>query len=595
MPNNSIDTLLHRSIKGKSSDCSLLPKSSCEATVLGNGDTYHSMDLIKDFIDQDTNQTKELSKTLRGSSLKETIDNVYGFLYSNLQYQTDGATQYLRSPACSCASRKEGLDCKSYSIFAGCILSNLGISYRIRKIRQSHDSPGKFSHVYIVVPKDQQTGDLSQGYYVIDGTKHANNEANFIDKYDIIMKHIGLKGAYSGNGQTTTLPPISIDKCKRAFTDFLQFLQHKGVSTQVLSDANAHGQKCFNKNQNPPFQIIPQGFIIEDKHYPFRPQPRVGGLAGDPEGEFDIQEIFSFAEGITNGGLFGNTIGAVLGNGWRIGCWGTSNNPVKSEGEVKQDSIYFIVESGVSRQVNTQTVNKFSEQLSIYLAARDYGRTNPDIAKCTRDGNEAGFAAMAVFKSEMFNKIEQAVQNAGGRVIIDGYKTVSNFNLDLPSGYHDGRIFPLNNYTQVEVPQFKVTKNAVLPNQGGGGTTTGTTTGTNTTIGSTGGVNDPNFVHDPQVLISKGAKFIHQFYASGRTSAKNRAMITLMQNYYTANPLLKVSSMAFLPPFIPFNQRPIARPLGGDKKLGSGGLVFISLLAGTAYLWNKKNKKTKTT
>ena len=97
------------------------------------------------------------------------VSDIQNFLYWHLQYALDGEKQLLRSPACSWVSRFQGIDCKSYSIFASTILLNAGISHYMRRIKQK-GNPDAFTHVYVVVPIDQQSYDLSKEYYTIDGT-----------------------------------------------------------------------------------------------------------------------------------------------------------------------------------------------------------------------------------------------------------------------------------------------------------------------------------------------------------------------------------------------------------------------------------------
>lgn len=185
-----ITALYRRNIKPGTEYNDLIPSSQCESQFRGDGDTYHSMDLIKEFIEDYSYQVAKLAPLLRGSSLKKTVANIYEFLYWHLQYKADGAAQEIRSPQCAWHSRNRGLDCKSFSVFAGAILKELKIPFSIRKIQQQGDTDGAFSHVYIIVHQPN-----IKPHLVIDATKHENTESNYIKKYDIDMKHYGLNAS----------------------------------------------------------------------------------------------------------------------------------------------------------------------------------------------------------------------------------------------------------------------------------------------------------------------------------------------------------------------------------------------------------------
>lgn len=143
-------------------------------------------------------QTEKLALVLKKSSLPLTVPSIHDFLFNHLQYKADGSDQMLRSPACSWYDRVNGIDCKSYTIFASCLLYNLGINHYIRKIKQpASENPNDYSHVYVIVPIDQKNGDTNKGYYVIDGTLRSNKEPFFSESKDFYMqrtKTAGLNG-----------------------------------------------------------------------------------------------------------------------------------------------------------------------------------------------------------------------------------------------------------------------------------------------------------------------------------------------------------------------------------------------------------------
>lgn len=200
-----IDNLLKRTLLGGQEYEPLFPAVSCDKTSLGNGNTFDTVRLIKQWVVKYNYQTKEVAKLLQRSSLKETCDKIYWFLYNHIQYKADGFEQNLRSPACAFKQRVEGVDCKTYSIFASCLLVNLGIRHYIRQIKQPSFKPELFSHVYVIVPLNQETGDTKDGYFIIDGTTSNNREPIYTMAHDteVNLPHFGLNAPSSKSKSKT--------------------------------------------------------------------------------------------------------------------------------------------------------------------------------------------------------------------------------------------------------------------------------------------------------------------------------------------------------------------------------------------------------
>ncbi|RUT67540.1 hypothetical protein D0817_25915, partial [Flavobacterium cupreum] len=85
-----IDNLLQRNILGGQEYEPLFPRVSCDKTKLGNGNTFDTVRMIKEMVVKYNHQTKEVAKVLQKSSLKETCDKIYWFLYNHIQYKADG-------------------------------------------------------------------------------------------------------------------------------------------------------------------------------------------------------------------------------------------------------------------------------------------------------------------------------------------------------------------------------------------------------------------------------------------------------------------------------------------------------------------------
>lgn len=205
---SEFDTALHRKIKNGLEFNVLFPVVGNAQTNLGVGDTHHSTKQMKAWVQKYYKQCNKVATILKCSSLKETTQAIYDFLYNHVQYKQDNTLQQLRSPANSWINRVEGVDCKSYSIFASCILTAMNVKHYIRQIKQPSWKPHLYTHVYVVVPFNQKNGSLDDGSYVIDATVSNNREPIYIKKEDLFMStqlpHVGLNGAK----KTATKKPV---------------------------------------------------------------------------------------------------------------------------------------------------------------------------------------------------------------------------------------------------------------------------------------------------------------------------------------------------------------------------------------------------
>ena len=180
-----INSALHRQVRTGTIYDAFMPPSDCSSKKLGNGDTAFALKHMAKTALKYQHQTRTLTtKFFSGISLLSLCNELHQFLFWHFQYAIDGDKQLLRSPACSWVSRFEGIDCKSYTIFASTVLLNAGVRHYMRRIVQA-SNPNAFTHVYIVVPKNQTTGSLNSGYYVIDGTINTMQELPFLRKDDL--------------------------------------------------------------------------------------------------------------------------------------------------------------------------------------------------------------------------------------------------------------------------------------------------------------------------------------------------------------------------------------------------------------------------
>lgn len=197
---SEFDFLLHRKVKDGKQYEKLIPKSAGKKTYLGDGMTDFSITEMAKMVKQYAFQMEKVAPLLKKSSLQLTCKSIHEWCYDHFQYKADDETQLLRSPSYAFwYDRYKGIDCKSYSIIASCILTCLGIKHYIRKIKQPGYLPQLWTHVYVIVPTDQETGTLKKGYYVIDGTVDTMNESLYTETSDLdmSMQHYGLNGSFA--------------------------------------------------------------------------------------------------------------------------------------------------------------------------------------------------------------------------------------------------------------------------------------------------------------------------------------------------------------------------------------------------------------
>lgn len=194
-----VNAMLYRQVQPGKMFENLIPVPKGEKTFIGSGDTSFSIKKMAEMVKQYSGQMKQVAEALQADSLDETLANIKDFIFNHFQYKADADDQLLRSPGYAWHyDRFNGIDCKSYSILASSLLTELGILHYIRRIKQPGYFPTEFTHVYVVVPEDQKNGNLKQGYYVIDGTLADDFEPPFVEKDDLFMKHYALNAPGMG-------------------------------------------------------------------------------------------------------------------------------------------------------------------------------------------------------------------------------------------------------------------------------------------------------------------------------------------------------------------------------------------------------------
>lgn len=145
----------------------LIPPSQGRITLDHDGDLTDTIEVIKKAYYKSIPQMQELSRKLKGSSLKQSAQNVYDFIYTNIRYKRDTeGMEEVRTAARSWADREEGVDCEDMSIFGAALLTNMGYAPVFNIIAQNN-SPF-YSHIFVSVGTHNHSSNSLVKGYVID-------------------------------------------------------------------------------------------------------------------------------------------------------------------------------------------------------------------------------------------------------------------------------------------------------------------------------------------------------------------------------------------------------------------------------------------
>lgn len=93
--------------------------------------------------------TQRLAQKLKGGTLRDTLRNIWNFVYTYIRYAPDSRLfEQLRRPLRTLHDQQGDCDC--YAILIGSLLTNLNIPYSFRVAE--YENRGFFQHVYVVVP-----------------------------------------------------------------------------------------------------------------------------------------------------------------------------------------------------------------------------------------------------------------------------------------------------------------------------------------------------------------------------------------------------------------------------------------------------------
>lgn len=158
-----------------------------------------TMPLIIEKAKRTAYQVKKLAETLKGATLATTLRNDSKFILDYIKYKKDDAAhEQIRSPR-RLVYDGQG-DCDCFAVFLATLLINQKIDFRFRIAKYK---AGDWAHIYIVVPKDQNSkGKLLNAhteYFVLDPvTNQHDYEVKFLDKKDYNMALQFLDGVPDG-------------------------------------------------------------------------------------------------------------------------------------------------------------------------------------------------------------------------------------------------------------------------------------------------------------------------------------------------------------------------------------------------------------
>lgn len=433
-----------------------MPKSTCKSTYLGKGDTYYTLDTLKNQAYKYQSQTSKIAPLLKGYNLRQTVQNVFEFLHDHLQYKQDGFEQHISSPQCTWHKRTEGIDCKSYSLFASTILLNLGIHHSFRKIRLQAHNP-EFNHVYIVIPTDQKTKKLDT-YLIIDATIHINKESPFVEKKDIQM--LAQMPHYGLNGVNGAVPLNDTRVAVNNFRYFLNELIENGINRDVVIDLRNFMTLKLQNGIDPIVRFDDAGLWVDDRYFSFA--SGLNGWGAIAKGAVSVLGSLGGKKG-QNGksGGFSGAIGKVtqfidvkkivggftniFKNGFDFSCFNSSYNQSKAANDVKVDLPFIVKESGIQDgDFSEKSINYFSNLVDNYIKDSQNG-TQSKFAKCTRKGHQLRLDAAKKLRKTVFDNIESnqdieikllGERPSNGHVMLPGYAKGRKFGLHYPVRYY---------------------------------------------------------------------------------------------------------------------------------------------------------------
>lgn len=238
-----------RSILGGNNYDYLFPASKNNTKFFGDLPvTENIVESMGKMIKERLYETEKIAKKLQKSNTKDTLENIWNFVYNHIQYHHVKGVQYLKYPSYLWANRAKGGNCADYTIFITSILINLGYKPIIRIAGYGEG----YQHVYPVVIEN---GNIYIIDCVVDEFNYEYiNPLNGITKKDFTMKSLGIP-TYA-LGEIAIEPIGAIEKMEIPIWYVMRNLDKDFPNTTVLYFREAiDTNRKFNTNGDK-FQIV---------------------------------------------------------------------------------------------------------------------------------------------------------------------------------------------------------------------------------------------------------------------------------------------------------------------------------------------------
>jgi hypothetical protein len=273
--------------------------------IIQDGEVEETVDLMKKVVWKYQDDTKKISKYLKGNTLQETCRNTWDFLFNHIQYKLDQkGLEQLRRPNRSWAERSTGIDCDCFSIFVSSILRNLKIPHEFRITKYNKDA---YQHVYVIVPQNGKSD-----YITIDCVlSQFNYEKPFTAKKDFTMSLNGINVAVLSGTETDNVFDLvaGLDELELLGADDevqrLQTIYDHLVRTRKMI---AEKPSLITDVDYPPAFLKMLDYAIENWNTPNRDKAlenlaknedalnRLNGFDGDNDNEHDGTDDYLFGD-----------------------------------------------------------------------------------------------------------------------------------------------------------------------------------------------------------------------------------------------------------------------------------------------------------
>lgn len=524
------DKALHRKIRSGSEFDNLIPKSQntninfeTSSKQILESDTFDTLIFIDQWVTKYHNQLAKVAPLLKGNNTAQTAANIYHWLYNHFQYQLDKSPlkQRLLSPAAAWKHRTSGIDCKSFSLLASCLLTELKVPHSLRMVKQKGIksftnpnewivNPNYWSHVYVAIPEGTK-------FHIIDATTHDNREVQIVEKYDHKMIHQGLNGAYAqnslgcacqgtslaqnglGNPATmgfaitnfhTYLTDLERQGVSRTVTDKMLFLVKANVEMGIDPDMNDIFQKAFSNSQ------LGAGFsgLITDIKGTANTEIRnlnsglsnisVGGVkfsdvAGAISGDNDalLNVAKDKIKGLMPSNFISSTFGAVFANGFNLSCWGASLTPQKAQDNISKfhnphfNYLLNKISTATTLQGQQDAINRFIKD--VYTLDKYYEVYKPkaaDWSSCAQKAIKDGYLAYMRKLKIQANSFISEITSQGATLTQERLSPLKFFFTPETTGNQQEETKNNPSDSFVDYPQVNMSsvKNPNLPSTGTG-------------------------------------------------------------------------------------------------------------------------------